>query len=86
MWGLFRQARISKKRICETMRILVANQGFQKCNIYETKLEVINMSVLIAVDHGNYATKTPNLNFVSGLIELSGKAAIHETDIVEYNN
>lgn len=43
------------------------------------------MSILIAVDHGNYAMKTPHFNFVSGLLELSGKATIHETDIVEFN-
>lgn len=44
------------------------------------------MSVLIAVDHGNYAIKTPHFSFMSGLMELSGKATIHETDIVEYGN
>ena len=42
------------------------------------------MSILIAVDHGNYACKTPNFSFTSGLMELSGKTAIHETDIVEF--
>jgi plasmid segregation protein ParM len=44
------------------------------------------MSILIAVDHGNYAIKTPNFSFISGLMELSGKATIHETDILEYGN
>jgi len=48
------------------------------------KIGGINMSILIAVDHGNYACKTPNFSFTSGLMELSGKATIHETDIVEY--
>jgi len=43
------------------------------------------MSILIAVDHGNYACKTPNFSFTSGLIELSGKNTFHETDIVEFN-
>lgn len=42
--------------------------------------------MLIAVDHGNYSIKTPNTSFVSGLMELSGKTTIHETDIVEYDN
>lgn len=42
------------------------------------------MSILIAVDHGNYAMKTPNFTFTSALLELSGKATIHETDIVEF--
>jgi len=42
------------------------------------------MPILIAVDHGNYAMKTPNFTFTSALLELSGKATIHETDIVEY--
>jgi len=40
------------------------------------------MSTLIAIDHGNYACKTPNFSFTSGLVELSGKTTIHETDIV----
>ena len=39
------------------------------------------MSILIAIDHGNYACKTPNFSFTSGLVELSGKTTIHETDI-----
>lgn len=43
------------------------------------------MSILVAVDHGNYAIKTPNFSFTSGLLELSGKATIHQTEIVEYN-
>ena len=42
------------------------------------------MSILIAVDHGNYACKTPNFSFTSGLIELSGKTTIRETDVVEF--
>jgi len=40
------------------------------------KIGGINMSILIAVDHGNYACKTPNFSFTSGLMELSGKATI----------
>ena len=43
------------------------------------------MSILIAVDHGNYSIKTPNYTFMSSLLALSGKTTIHETDIVEYN-
>lgn len=42
------------------------------------------MSILIAVDHGNYACKTSTFSFTSGLMELPGKATIHETDILEY--
>jgi len=42
------------------------------------------MSILIAIDHGNYACKTPNFSFTSGLMELSGKTTIHETDVVEF--
>ena len=42
------------------------------------------MSILIAVDHGNHSIKSPNFSFPSGLVELPGKATIHETDLVEF--
>ncbi len=42
------------------------------------------MRRLIAVDHGNYAIKTPHCCFNSALLELSGKTTIHKTDILEY--
>ncbi len=42
------------------------------------------MSILIAVDHGNYAIKTPHISFSSALLELSSKATIHDTDTIEY--
>ncbi|HBU11344.1 MAG TPA: hypothetical protein DEB31_00995 [Clostridiales bacterium] len=42
--------------------------------------------MLIAVDHGNYAIKTPNTSFTSALLELSGKATIHETETIEFKN
>lgn len=44
------------------------------------------MSYLIAVDHGNYAVKTPNFSFTSGLIQLPSRDTICDTDIVEFEN
>jgi len=44
------------------------------------------MSYLIAIDHGNYAIKTPNFSFTSGLITLASKNTIYDTDIVEFGN
>jgi len=44
------------------------------------------MSYLIAIDHGNYATKTMNFNFTSGLITLASKNTIYNTDMIEYKN
>lgn len=44
------------------------------------------MSLLIAIDHGNYAIKTSHFNFGSGIMELPSKVTIHDTDIVEYGN
>lgn len=44
------------------------------------------MSLLIAIDHGNYAIKTSHFTFGSGIMELSSKVTIHDTDIVEYGN
>lgn len=40
--------------------------------------------MLIAIDHGNYAIKTPNFNFVSGLIE-STVAPPFSDEILVYN-
>lgn len=42
------------------------------------------MPKLIAVDHGNYAIKTPNFVFMSGLLEHPVKPMILETETVEY--
>lgn len=42
------------------------------------------MSILIAVDHGNYAVKTPNFVFTSGLLEHSVKPMIKEAETIEY--
>ncbi len=42
--------------------------------------------MLFSIDHGNYAVKTPNTSFTSALLELSGKATIHETDTIEFKN
>ena len=44
-------------------------------------LEVIIM--LIAIDHGNYAIKTPNYSFVSGLSEHSTKPPLAD-EVLEY--
>ena len=40
--------------------------------------------MLIAIDHGNYAIKTPNFTFVSGLIESEVIPAIPD-DVIFYN-
>ena len=39
--------------------------------------------MLIAIDHGNYAIKTPHFSFVSGLTEHKGKPPIAE-EVLEY--
>jgi len=40
--------------------------------------------MLIAVDHGNYAIKTPNFSFVSGLAEHTVRPPLAE-EILEYD-
>ena len=44
------------------------------------------MSYLFAIDKGNFAVKTPNTMFPSGLVELPGKETIAQTDIIEFRN
>ena len=40
--------------------------------------------MLIAIDHGNYAVKTPGISFLSGLTEYSVRPPLAE-DVVEYD-
>ena len=44
------------------------------------------MSYLFAIDKGNFAIKTPNFIFPSGLMELPGKETITKIDIIEFGN
>ena len=39
--------------------------------------------MLIAIDHGNYAIKTPHFSFVSGLIEHTVKPPMAD-EVLEY--
>ena len=40
--------------------------------------------MLIAIDHGNYAIKTPHFSFISGLTEHTVKPPMAE-EVLEYN-
>lgn len=40
--------------------------------------------MLIAIDHGNYAVKTPHFSFISGLTEHTVKPPMAE-EVLEYN-
>lgn len=71
---------------CLAMRIPVVNARADLCNDNENpKLKYRREPyMLIAIDHGNYAIKTPHHSFVSGLSEHTVKPPMAD-EILEYD-
>ena len=65
------------------MRISVVNVHTERCNKYIQNFQKEEKEMLISIDHGNYAIKTPHCSFISGLSEHTVKPPIAD-EILEY--